>query len=1540
MEKKNATRSNTQTRQKQQPFFQKKGKGDFFSPKTELKSSVRERRSHDPYEAEADRAADLLTSQKKDTVQLNPLSRQISTRIQRKADTAEMSESSMQMKEENIRRETLQKKDDEEIAQTDQDTQLKKEHVQHLKEEKRIQTTKNEESADSEMAQEKPKPQTKEKEAQAKEENKVQPKEEKAGQAKEHEESSVPQTESQYQAENEQEPSTHDNSEYQAKEEELPTQTREEETKTSKEVQRKVQDGEKETEYQAKVEELPTQTKEEETQTKKEVQRKAEDKGEESEIQSKSATPNVAPPLYSVLNKAGSRGNPLSDSIRPHLEAGFGVDFSEVRVHTDATAAEMSTALGAQAFTRGKDVYFNNGKFDPASVKGLHLLAHELTHTIQQGAVKPKPPAEAPPALPANQESLAPEAKIAVEKPEKVEPAVLPPPEMGTETEAPEQGETTAPTPEDAASETLQQQISPRSPEEDPNFQALKSRADDAAKQQKSHEPSQSLSHSAQAAAPSPPNERTSMAEAEQVETMNEQEPAAFDAKVFKELLLKRIADILPQNEEKADEFAENNQMGEVQAAASKKVKEERNKSAGAIESATSQEPNTANIPERKTEPLQMPRTGPKPPSLNAGQAMPSARTEQEVNQPLQDNVQEVENRMAQENVTEEQLAKSEEPKFLSALEARNAAREHSKTAPSEFRKQEEGVRSDAQNKAQKNADGQFVNIFGKRTDILSKVIGTQNQTGNKDTAKRQEISTDINKIYENTKKDVDGILGKLDGFVERRFYDGELDARGLFEGYIAAKMLVYKYKRYSGFKGNLRAVGDFFTGLPPEVNEFFVQGRNFYISKMDVLLTDISNVVANKLNEAKKRIKTGRDEVKTYVDKLPKNLKSIGAKAAKDIQDKFGELDTTVNSKQEELIDSLAEKYNESVKDVDERILEMKEANRGLYDKAKDALDGVFETIRKLKEAIENLMGAIRSVIPVILADPIAFMGKLFDGIGEGIDLFKANIKKHLLGGLLTWLTGALGPIGIQIPENIFSLPGIFDLVTQILGVGWDFIRTKAVRMLGEPVVAALEKGFEIFQLIREKGILGLWEYVQAQFTDLKTVVIDAIQDMLITKVIEAGIKWLLSLLIPGAGFIKAIMAIKDVIVFFVESAIMLIPAITEAILALASGSMARVAKAMEKGLSTLIPLVIGLFARLIGIGSLAKKVQAIIKKIRKRIDKAVNKLLAKAKKWARKLIKKGKGIYAKGKEKVKKGVGKLLGWWKIKIPFKTTDGKSHKIYFEGKGPNAQLVRASDAPKELVDYLTSLNIPEGTPEAGKKAEALSISKHIKLIIRTPGKSGQATSAKQEKDITKNMTKLSKLLIKLVGKTVSDVPDPTECTFTNSSGKKRAQWEKMSYKTAKGGQGASGTSREYNLMKGKEGNWVRMHLISAALGGKGGIENWVVAPTRINTGGSVLSSFEKSAERLIRSEAIPKSSGVRERPKRPKLPNVLWMDVEVKENHPPHPSYNNLSEFPKLIRLRFGIYLPPKPGIDDKNAWEKVDRNLSYQAVKIPPPKP
>jgi len=83
---------------------------------------------------------------------------------------------------------------------------------------------------------------------------------------------------------------------------------------------------------------------------------------------------------------ASGTGNPLSASTLAFMEERFGADFSEVRLHTGSEAAHLSRAINAQAFSHGRDIYFAAGKSDVESSAGKQLLAHELTHTIQQGA--------------------------------------------------------------------------------------------------------------------------------------------------------------------------------------------------------------------------------------------------------------------------------------------------------------------------------------------------------------------------------------------------------------------------------------------------------------------------------------------------------------------------------------------------------------------------------------------------------------------------------------------------------------------------------------------------------------------------------------------------------------------------------------------------------------------------------------------------------------------------------------------------------------------------------------------------------------------------------------------------------------------------------------------------------------------------------------------------------------------------------------------------------------------------------------------------
>jgi hypothetical protein len=81
-----------------------------------------------------------------------------------------------------------------------------------------------------------------------------------------------------------------------------------------------------------------------------------------------------------------SPGRPLDAATRASLEPRFGHDFSRVRIHADAKAAESARAVAAHAYTVGSDVVFGAGRYTPGTESGRRLLAHELAHTIQQGA--------------------------------------------------------------------------------------------------------------------------------------------------------------------------------------------------------------------------------------------------------------------------------------------------------------------------------------------------------------------------------------------------------------------------------------------------------------------------------------------------------------------------------------------------------------------------------------------------------------------------------------------------------------------------------------------------------------------------------------------------------------------------------------------------------------------------------------------------------------------------------------------------------------------------------------------------------------------------------------------------------------------------------------------------------------------------------------------------------------------------------------------------------------------------------------------------
>jgi len=84
------------------------------------------------------------------------------------------------------------------------------------------------------------------------------------------------------------------------------------------------------------------------------------------------------------INRERSGGQPLEEGVLAPVEQALGVDLGAVRIHTSSEADALSRQIGAQAFTTGRDIFFRQGAYAPHTTQGRELIAHELTHVLQQ----------------------------------------------------------------------------------------------------------------------------------------------------------------------------------------------------------------------------------------------------------------------------------------------------------------------------------------------------------------------------------------------------------------------------------------------------------------------------------------------------------------------------------------------------------------------------------------------------------------------------------------------------------------------------------------------------------------------------------------------------------------------------------------------------------------------------------------------------------------------------------------------------------------------------------------------------------------------------------------------------------------------------------------------------------------------------------------------------------------------------------------------------------------------------------------------------
>jgi hypothetical protein len=877
-----------------------------------------------------------------------------------------------------------------------------------------------------------------------------------------------------------------------------------------------------------------------------------------------------------------------------------------------------------------------------------------------------------------------------------------------------------------------------RDPHDDPSFKAMKGAAKGAAAGTKTHQPAAAGAATAQGAALPPGNDAASQAAAAQVDEMGKQQPGVFDKKAFVAAVKKAIDDAAPKNLEEADDFKDSGKAGKAKDEIHGQVKGGKQESEKNIKQATEAPPDQSKATPKPVTPMVNDEPGAPPADVGAASAMPNARPAQQTD--LSAGPAEIDAKMAEAEVTDEQIKKSNEPEFTGALEARDGARQQSATAPAEYRAKEQDVLAKGRGEAESAAGAELQGMHGARVQALANVVGKKGETKSADEEKRAKVATDVQGIYDRTKADVTKTLDGLDGKVDAAFTKGEGAARTQFENYVTKRMDDYKDKRYGGWTGPAKWLKDKIAGMPDEVNRFYEEGKRAYLAAMDGVIGEVADIVGSELTAARTRIAQGRGEVQKYVAQLPADLRDVGKEAADKLESQFEQLSSDVDSKQDALVDKLAKKYVEARDALDARIDDLKAANKGLVDKALDAVVGVVKTILKLKDMLLGVLSRAAGAIGDILKDPIGFLGNLVEGVKGGLTRFVDNIAGHLQEGLLGWLFGALGNAGITMPKSL-DFAGILDLVTQILGVTYANIRARLAKAVGEPLVAKMEKTVDVIRDFATKGIAGAWEWIKDKIGDLEEMVLGQIKEFVIFKVIKAGVFWIISLLNPAAAFIKACKAIYDIVMFIVErgaEVMEFVNSILDSIGAIAKGSLGGVAEKVEGALAKALPLAISFLASLLGLGGISEKIRSVIDAVRSPINKAIDTVVGGAVKAFKKMfgpaINFVKGKVAKGKAFVKGKVeaGKAFVRGKVEAGKAFVRGKAQARKAEaGKAEAGQASLSVGSPMSFVAGGESHKLWYAT--SGGKATLMVASEPLPVEGRFTEMKRRAAGASAEK---------------------------------------------------------------------------------------------------------------------------------------------------------------------------------------------------------------
>ena len=943
--------------------------------------------------------------------------------------------------------------------------------------------------------------------------------------------------------------------------------------------------------------------------------------------------------------------------------------------------------------------------------------------------------------------------------------------------------------------------LRPGPQDRDPKFQQALAKLNQSAKGAKKHGPAAKKAEQAQKAALPPPNEKVAEARANQVGDMSQAKTGKPQSGSFLSMLRAEIAKAMPKKVEDGKDYMKGDDRQQLKNAMTGNVAEQKEQSTAELQHATDAPPDTASVPGKEVAALPNEPPPPAPAPVNAGQAMPGPKPESEVS--LEGGKKSTEQLMKDHELSDTQMQKANDPRFSNVTAAKARANQYADTAPTKFRADEQRNITQSATLAAGEENRSLQGMRRVQGGTTAGVRARQMTAKQKDEARRKEVADHIQGIFTKTKAAVDKKLASLEGDVTSLFDKGADDAVQKMKDYVEQRF----DDRYSGPIGWGAYVKDKLLPLPPGVKAWFNQAHQQFLANLDALIERVANLVEMRLKEAKAEIDKGQAEIRKYVEGLPKDLQAVGQAAEKEVNSQFDELRQGVDEKKNDLAQKLAQKYKDAHEKGAAALQAMKDAHKSLYEKVKDAIEEVVKVLREFRSKVVAMLKKGKDTIDLIISDPIGFLKNLLGAIKKGLSQFVANIWTHLKAGFMKWLFGSLADAGVEMPAD-FSLGSILKLVLQVLGLTYARIRPKIAKVIGERNMTLIEKAFELIKALWEGGPAALWEKIKEFLGDLKQMVMDAIQDWLITTIIKAAVAKMVTMFNPVGAIIQAIITIYNTIMFLIErirQIMEFVEAVINSVHKIATGAIGDAANWIEKALGRTIPIIISFLARLLGLGGISDKIVAIIKKIQAKVDAAVDKLIAK--------IVGGIGkLFGAAKRKV----GEIVEWWKAKKKFTADDGEEHALFFSGKGKTARLMIASQE-KTYAAFIAGVKVPAGNKKlADAKAAALKIALEIDGL-----KNKDANTGVQSESIVDKLNQLAEYTRILAGG--SGIVPPSVITYGGLGPDHRGtemNAEILSTENLKGTRPTDSPKIWTNANRRKK-LYVQGHLLNQRLGGPG-----------------------------------------------------------------------------------------------------------------------